>query len=259
MSAWFDVPPFRIGTSSYIIPDDILPNVRWLAGKVRDIELVLFDIDEYCNIPDAAQIAELNAIAAASDLTYTVHLPLNLSFSAAGKDISIAKALKVINATRGLNPQAFVCHLECRDIPSDPGEALRQWQTERAAAVKELLQEAEIPPRMLAVENLENYPGEWNDPVIRACGTSATLDIGHLFLQGLDPVPLIHERMSCTTVVHLHGVGSRDHQSLRHMPPDSVRAVIHALIQEDYRGVLTLEVFNETDFSESMEMIRECL
>ncbi len=259
MSAWFDALPFRIGTSSYIIPDDILPNVRWLAGKVRDIELVLFDIDEYCNIPNAAQTAELNDIAAASNLTYTVHLPLNLSFSAAGKDISIAKALKVINATRSLNPQAFVCHLEYRDIQNDPGEALSQWQTERTASVKELLQEAEIPPQMLAVENLESYPGEWNDPVIRACGTSAALDIGHLFLQGIDPVPVIHERMAYTTVVHLHGVGSRDHQSLRHMPKDSVSAVIQALIQEDYRGVLTLEVFNETDFSESMEMIRECL
>ena len=125
--------------------------------------------------------------------------------------------------------------------------------------MKELIQEAEIPPRMLAIENLESYPGEWNDPVIRACGTSAALDIGHLFLQGRDPVPIIHERMSDTTVVHLHGVGSRDHQSLRHMPEDSVRTVIQALLQADYRGVLTLEVFNETDFSESMAMIRECL
>ena len=43
------------------------------------------------------------------------------------------------------------------------------------------------------------------------------------------------------------------------MPEDSVRTVIQALLQADYRGVLTLEVFNETDFSESMAMIRECL
>ncbi len=259
MSEWFDALPFRIGTSSYIIPDDILPNVRWLAGKVRDIELVLFDIDEYCNIPDAAQIDELNALAAASDLTYTVHLPLNLNFSAEGKDVSIQKALKVINATRGLDPRAFVCHLECKDIPSEPGEALRQWQSERTAAVTELLKEAAIPSRMLAVENLETYPGEWNDPVIRACGTSATLDIGHLFLQGIDPVPVIHERAAVTTVMHLHGVGSRDHQSLRHMPAETIREIITALIREDYRGVLTLEVFNETDFTESMDMIRESL
>ena len=36
---------FRFGTTSYIIPADILSNVRYLAGKVRDVELVLFEID----------------------------------------------------------------------------------------------------------------------------------------------------------------------------------------------------------------------
>ena len=46
MKQWFEDLPFRIGTTSYIIPDDILPNVRFLAGRVKDVELVLFDIDE---------------------------------------------------------------------------------------------------------------------------------------------------------------------------------------------------------------------
>ena len=57
MRQWIDELPFRLGTTSYIIPDDILPNVRYLAGKVKDIELVLFDIDEYCNIPDEEQLS----------------------------------------------------------------------------------------------------------------------------------------------------------------------------------------------------------
>jgi len=33
--------PFRLGTTSYIIPDDILPNVRYLSGKV--IECLLHE------------------------------------------------------------------------------------------------------------------------------------------------------------------------------------------------------------------------
>ncbi len=38
---------FRIGTTSYIIPDDIIPpNVRYLGGKTDDIELVLFEVDD---------------------------------------------------------------------------------------------------------------------------------------------------------------------------------------------------------------------
>ncbi len=29
--------------TSYIVPADILPNLRYLAGKVQDVELVLFE------------------------------------------------------------------------------------------------------------------------------------------------------------------------------------------------------------------------
>ena len=43
------------------------------------------------------------------------------------------------------------------------------------------------------------------------------------------------------------------------MDRDVIRAVMRELLRADYRGVVTLEVFNEQDFSGSMERIRECL
>ena len=260
MTRWFDQLPFRLGTTSYIIPDDILPNARYLADKVRDIELVLFDIDEYCNIPDEDQVSELMYISASYGVSYTVHLPLNLNFSEGAMDVSIEKALRVINGTRDLSPLAYVCHLECRSLSPDlPADALSEWQRQREKAVEALTSAAGIAPGKLAVENLESYPIEWNERVIRSRGTSACLDIGHLFLRKVDPVPVMREWLGRTSVVHLHGVGTRDHQSLRHMVADQVRAVVRELIRADYRGVVTLEVFNEQDLFESMEMIRECL
>lgn len=258
MTHWFDSLPFHIGTTSYIIPADILPNVHYLAGKVRDIELVLFDIDEYCNIPDEAQLAELNALAVSNGLSYTVHLPLNLNFSEDEQDISIEKALKVINGTRRLEPYAYICHLECKDIPEREEEALRVWQEQRIMAVSTLTAASGIRSG-LAIENLESYPIDWNEPVIRRCGTRACLDIGHLFLQRIDPLPVVREWLPRTSVVHLHGVGSRDHQSLKHMEPELIRSVVRELIQTQYHGVLTLEVFNEDDFQTSIEMIGACL
>ena len=258
MKRWFDALPFRIGTSSYIIPDDILPNVRYLAGKVRDVELVLFDIDKYCNIPDKEQTNELIGLAEKNGLSYTVHLPLDLNFSDRDRDVSIEKAMKVITGTRALRPHAYVCHLECKDIPESEGAALSDWQEQRIRAVSTLAERSGIRSGF-SIENLERYPIEWNEPVIRACGTHACLDIGHLFLRKEDPIPVIQKWLPLTSVIHLHGVGTRDHQSLRHMPKDAVRAVINELIRLDYRGVMTLEVFNETDFCESMEMIEECL
>lgn len=259
MRHWIDELPFRLGTTSYIIPDEILPNVRYLAGKVKDIELVLFDIDEYCNIPDAEQLSELIKLAADNDLTYTVHLPLNLSFSDSGQNISIEKALKVINGTCGLKPQAYVCHLDCKEIPDREGEDLRDWQEQRIRAIGELVQKAGIPPAGLAVENLESYPIDWNGRVIRSCGTQACLDIGHLFLQKIDPVPVMNKWLPLTSVVHLHGVGTRDHQSLFHMSESSIREVLAVLIRSEYRGIVTLEIFNEADLQGSLNMIEACL
>jgi len=37
--------PFRVGATSYVLPDHILPNVEYLAPMVDDVELVLFETD----------------------------------------------------------------------------------------------------------------------------------------------------------------------------------------------------------------------
>ncbi len=110
--------PFRLGTTSYIIPDDILPNVRYLAGKVQDVELVLFEVDhDLSNLPSPDVIKELARLSKENDLTYTVHLPLDLRLGAGGEEthLSLVKARKVIELTRPLNPWAFVVHLDAND------------------------------------------------------------------------------------------------------------------------------------------------
>ena len=95
--------------------------------------------------------------------------------------------------------------------------------------------------------------------MISSCGTHACLDIGHLFLQKIDPVPVMEKWLPLTSVVHLHGVGTRDHQSLRHISESSVREVLRTLIRAEYRGVVTLEIFNEADLQSSLNMIEACL
>ena len=132
--------PFRLGTSSYIIPADILPNVRYLAGKVRDIELVLFEVDDgQNNLPSAEVIDELIKLTALYDLTYTVHLPLDLKLGADGseQDISLIKAHKVIELTKRLDPWAYVLHLEGKDVrDSNDPDVLRHWQDQAVRALE---------------------------------------------------------------------------------------------------------------------------
>ena len=252
--SWLDKLPFRLGTTSYIIPADILPNLRYLAGKVRDVELVLFDVDEYCNIPTASQVAEMKVIGSANDLSYTVHLPLDLNFSETETSLSIEKALKVIRAMEPLDPFAYVCHLDSRNLSA--GEMDKEnWLFAREAAVQQILSRADVGKK-LCIENLENYPAEWNLPIIRRMGVSACSDVGHLWLEKREIDELSPEWAELTRVIHLHGIGSRDHQSLIHTKPQTLRGLLSRLCEWDYRGVVTLEVFNEADFNSSIELIR---
>lgn len=249
--------PFRIGTTSYIIPDDILPNVRFLADKVDDIELVLFDVDQFCNIPSREQAAELQQMAATANLTYTIHLPLDLQFSADENQISgsLAKARQVIDALHCLRPHAYIAHLDSHSIVKDPSETEASIWVERCVqSLQSLLPELQNPA-LLAVENLESYPPALNHRVLAQVPASECIDIGHLWLQGIDVPPYLDTRLDRTRVIHLHGIDTRDHQSLRHMPIDNVKTVIGKLIEKNYSGVVTLEVFSQDDFFSSMEVL----
>jgi sugar phosphate isomerase/epimerase len=250
--------PFRLGTTSYIVPDDILPNARYLAGKVRDIELILFEVDDGPNnLPSTQVIGELREIASDHDLTYTVHLPLDLKLGEDGsaRDQSLVKAKRVIDCTRLLDPWAYVLHLDGRAVrTSTDAELIRRWQN-RSVRALEIVSEWAGSADRLAVENLETYPLDFIQPVLDRIPVSRCVDVGHLWLDGHDPIPYLRAALPRTRVVHLHGIDGRDHRSLAFMPREDVHAVLDELRRANYSGVLTLEIFSEEDFISSMEVI----
>lgn len=257
----FDAP-FRVGTTSYIIPDEILPNVRWLAGRVRDVELVLFELDEGpSNLPDTALVHTLNQIAGQSGLSYTVHLPLDLQLGAQGDEqhISLVKARRVIEATLGLNPWVYVLHLEGSEHRQNPSVPAYQGWVEQACRALELAAGWAGGFERLAVENLDSYPPDFIEPVLSRSPAGRCLDIGHLWKDGHDPLPYLERALPRTRVMHLHGIGERDHQSLKHTPAAQLDAVVNRLVERNYRGVLTLEIFSEHDFMESLAALSASL
>ncbi len=251
-SAAFENAPFRLGTSSYIIPDEIIPNVRFLADKVDDIELVLFETGQEGNIPSVAQVAELNALALDHALSYTVHLPLDLKLSGSQAEQAVDLILMTVAATQALNPYAYVLHLDSHQVSLDlSAEEHKQWQANSMMALYRLLPSFDSP-KQLAIENLESYPAEWNQPILDELSISECIDIGHLWLQQRDATEYLKQRLSHTRVIHLHGIGTRDHQSLKHQPPETVAGVINVINQMNYPHVVTLEVFSEDDFNSSI-------
>ncbi len=254
---------FRLGTTSYIIPADILPNVEFLAPQVDDVQLVLFETDEYgSNLPDAAVRQRLLQLAADHGLTYTVHLPLDLAFGSDGEalHLSLVKARRVIEATQDLNPVAYTLHLDGRPLLADGGcepEQVAAWQANACRAL-ETVSGWVSDPALLCIENLERWDPEAFTPVLARVPVSRTIDVGHLWLQGVDPMPHLRRWGPRTRVVHLHGIDGRDHKSLAHVAAAEVRPIVRWL-ETEFSGVLTLEVFNEPDLQSSLAVLNTML
>jgi sugar phosphate isomerase/epimerase len=253
-------PALRLGATSYILSDDILPNVRFLAGMVQDVELLLYQPED-ANAPLASGVvAALSELARRQDLTYTVHLPLDLRLGAEGAigAESLVSARRAIECTRDLNPWAYIVHLDSRgtladsDLLEAKGEAtaLERWQ-DRAAESLLLMAEWADGLERLAVENLEGVPRERIAPILGRVHAGRCVDVGHLWLDGIDPLPALVEALPRLRVVHLHGVAARDHVSLDQTTSVQLDRVT-AWLSANFSGVVTLEVFGERDFQTSM-------
>ena len=249
---------FRLGTTSYIIPAGILPNVRYLAGKVQDVELVLFEVEEgSSNLPNREQIAEMRSIAVDNDLTYTIHLPLDLRLADDGslRHESLEKAKRVIDCTRELDPWAYVLHLDGKSVRDGATiEAMQRWQ-ENAVRSLEIVGDWAGDMKKLAVENTEGYPLNFCEPVLERIAVSRAVDIGHIWLDNNDPVEYLRKALPRTSVIHIHGIDGRDHKSLEHVPAEKLRVVLDELLRAKYCGIFTIEVFSENDFLTSCAAI----
>lgn len=250
--------PFRLGTTSYIIPADLITNVRFLSPCVDDIELVLFEADDESNLPDEKTIHVLKDLASSDGLSYTVHLPLGLSLGAVDEKerrLSVKKALRVVELTSPLNPAAYVVHFEGDKRGSLPSENLNAWITGLRASVAELLGTG-VEPRLFCVETLD-YPFALVDSIVSDFELSICLDIGHTLLQGypLDAyLTKYHDRIR---VFHAHGI--RDHQDHRDLGAlrDAELNLLFASLRSwrSTAPILTLEVFNENDFRLSLDVV----
>ena len=250
--------PFRLGTTSYIIPADLITNVRYLAPYVDDIELILFEADDESNLPDEKILLELNRMALSDDLSYTVHLPLGLPLGAANeaeRRSSVKKALRVLELTCPLNPAAYVLHFEGDRRGLLPSENMIGWTNSLRASVTELLGSA-IPSHLFCVETLD-YPFALVDPIVYEFGLSVCLDIGHVLLQGypLDAyLAKYHDRIR---VFHAHGIReNKDHRDLGAIRDSDLALLFDSLrSRRSSAPILTLEVFDENDFRLSLEVV----
>jgi sugar phosphate isomerase/epimerase len=250
--------PFRLGTTSYIIPAGLVQNVRFLADKVDDIELVLFESDEITNLPDAAMIRALKEMADRNDLTYTIHLPLDTWMGhkeASVRQRSVDKCLRFIERTAGLAPFAYVLHFHGDQQGKSPSPDMMRWTEGHRRSVERLLHA--VDSQELCVELLD-YPYDLIEDIVNDYGLSICLDIGHLLLYGYAPEEYLDRYLPQTRVLHLHGIEEgNDHRSLAFLPAGLLTTLMSRLDNDQQKSrVLTMEIFDEKAFNQSMDVLR---
>lgn len=248
---------FRLGCTSFVAANDLVENARQMAHTVENVELVLFNVEGYGeNFPTPRAIEELQMLALTHSLTFTIHLPAELAQQNQNVWMKNKRALESV---RALNPLGYVAHLDGKIFLRDTSaQTIARWQHDARRALQQLIECVGDAARV-CVENVEGWDAEYFTEIVMDARASRCVDVGHLWLQGLDPLAHLQKHFAQTRVIHLHGVHGRDHQSLQHIPDTQLFPVIEMLIHNEYRGVLTLEVFSRDDFERSHAAVTRAL
>lgn len=246
--------PFTLATTSFIYPDHIAPNVEKLGPVIDEIELILFESIPEDSLLSATDIKVMDRLSKAYDVTYNIHLPLDISITDKNTGLKTVETLhRIITDTMPLNPSTWTLHLPCGNGCRDSSRR-SEWQERTFEHLRRLLSRG-IDPHQISIETLD-YPFEWVADIIRELDLSVCLDIGHVILYGYDLESIFHRFKDKITIIHLHGVENRkDHIALNRMAPDNWRIVKSLLA--DYHNVVSLEVFALKHLAPSLDFLEQ--
>ncbi len=254
--------PFRLGTTSFIYRDDVLPNVRQLAARVDDVEIVIYEYNEQNPLPDGRVLAELQRVAAANDLTYTVHLPLDLALAAPDS----ARATVGGEGARGDGRDSLPAAVGV-DGPCGTGAVHAGRVGGLATGGRRVAAATRRNGRRAGRRRPTGCVWRTWSPRRPSCPGSgrATRDRG---VPGRrSPVQNGPRRGRPTWMPSLArtrvcpparaGTARRTTSPWTALPPETLASVVKRLWQPPYAGVVTLEVFNEEDLLDSWRCLRD--
>ncbi|MGM0453235.1 MAG: cobamide remodeling phosphodiesterase CbiR [Thermodesulfobacteriota bacterium] len=247
--------PFRLATTSFIYPDHILPNVEMIAPCVDEVELLLFESRPAESLPDAETIEKLARIGQNQQLSYNVHLPLDIDMCAPEprqRRQAVDTCHRIFRITRPLAPTSFTLHLPYNENPED-GKAVSRWQ-QRARQALAMLFDGNVAPGQICIETL-SYPPAFLDELLTGFGLAMCIDTGHLVEHGRDPLAVYERYADITPLIHLYGgvVEGRGHVGLDRLPAEQTSAITEILHR--FAGTVCLEVFSRKHLVASLAFL----
>jgi sugar phosphate isomerase/epimerase len=249
--------PFNTGTTSFIYPDDYVPNVKMLGPYLENIELLLFESRHTDALPSKETIDELAVLAKDFNLSYNVHLPTDISISsrdAQQQRIAVETIIRVAERVEPLNPTTLTLHVPYNEtLPDEDG--IKSWQQRVINNLRRILAGG-ISAQLISIENLD-YPFEILDPIICDLDLSICMDCGHLILQGDDIHTFFKTYAAKTAIIHLYGVAENHFHGALDRLPEKLRAPIMGLLAK-FKGTVSMEVFSYADLDASLKFMEKC-
>lgn len=244
--------PWQLGTTSFVLPAGMEENVRALAGQVDAVQLLFFESKVNSLLDHRVDVDFLATLAAEHELSYTVHLPLDIQFGSPDQKIrqqGIDEVCRLLDELGPLNPKAFDLHL---DLDNDLD--LRFWQDNVHDSLVQLAARCGEWQDKIGIENI-GYDFALVEEEVRAAGFGVCVDFGHRlrYNQQTDFWSLPHWRH-----IHLHGATvGYDHRPFQSEDVDFLQAIGRRLVERDYQGVVTLELYELTAVKASLAVLHE--
>ena len=246
--------PFKLATTSFIYPDDYIPNVVMLGPYVDEIEILMFEGITPDALPSRKVVAELDLLSAEFNLRYNIHLPTDVSLcdpNPKQQAVAVETIARVVDLVNPLAPSALVLHLPYHE-KSFNESVVGNWRQRVLQNLNKLIATVENR-NVIAIETLD-YPLELLEDIIVDLDLSICLDLGHLMVYGYDVLDVFKRFAHRTSVLHLHGVNNGcDHLALEQLSDKMFEPVLQILNQ--FTGVVSLEVFSFNNLVSSLEYL----
>jgi sugar phosphate isomerase/epimerase len=246
--------PFKIGTTSFIYPDGYIPNVETLGPYLEEIELLLFESTPENHLPDKEEISKLGLLAEKYQLTYNIHLPIDLYLgdeNLTERSRAVDSLKRITKLVSPLSPSTCTLHLIYNSDTYNL-EKVNRWQRDTYDSLSRLM-ESGINAADISIENL-NYPFEWIETFISEFDFMVCLDFGHIFQYALDADIILDGYREKISIIHINGFEkNRDHISLDRLSQEQLRQIMNTL--RAFQGTVSLEVFSFSDLTTSLNLL----
>ncbi len=251
--------PFRLSAPSFVYPADYVTNVSILGPYLDEIELLLFE-SQQDSLPTEKDIEQLAGLQKQVDITYNIHLPLDLDLSAPDTShtrYAIQQIAYIAKMVRCLCPTTYTLHLKC-DLKRDASQnQIADWQRRTRISLEKLLPISSLKASQISVETL-SYPPQWFEPIVGEFDLSVCIDVGHILRYGYDLNDTLHHFSGAITIIHLHGVEKgRDHDSIDKLSSHS-RSIMKNWL-DHFKGTVSLELFAPAPLQKSMDHLAEMM